>query len=112
MKQRTAKQEDLARGEAMVVVAHPDPTSLNHAFAHAVFGALTEAGLDTTLFDLQKGSIRSSPVPRRVAQRVMIGTFSTTSAPSSGRASCRGPSDLLGGATGHDERLDGSRIRA
>jgi NAD(P)H dehydrogenase (quinone) len=43
---------DLARSEAMVVVAHPDPTSLNHALAHAVFGALTEAGLDTTLFDL------------------------------------------------------------
>jgi NAD(P)H dehydrogenase (quinone) len=34
------------------VVAHPDPTSLTHAFAHAVADASAEAGLNTTLFDL------------------------------------------------------------
>jgi NAD(P)H dehydrogenase (quinone) len=52
MTRRAAKMKDLERKEAMVVVAHPDPISLNHAFAHAVVGALTEAGMDPTLFDL------------------------------------------------------------
>ena len=52
MTRRAAKMKDLERKEAMVVVAHPDPISLNHALAHAVVGALTEAGMDPTLFDL------------------------------------------------------------
>jgi NAD(P)H dehydrogenase (quinone) len=43
---------DRERREAMVVVAHPDPASLNHALAHAVVDALADAGLDPTLFDL------------------------------------------------------------
>jgi NAD(P)H dehydrogenase (quinone) len=42
----------IERIKAMVVVAHPDPTSLNHALAQAVVGGLTEAGQDPTLFDL------------------------------------------------------------
>ena len=43
---------DQVRAEAIVVVAHPDPASFNHALAHAMFDALTEAGLAPTLFDL------------------------------------------------------------
>lgn len=37
---------------AMVVVSHPDPTSLNHALATAVRDALEQQGLQTELFDL------------------------------------------------------------
>jgi NAD(P)H dehydrogenase (quinone) len=35
-----------------IILAHPDPRSLNHAFAAAVFGKLCELGHEVTLHDL------------------------------------------------------------
>jgi NAD(P)H dehydrogenase (quinone) len=52
MAQTASGGADQEQPEAMVVVAHPDPASLNHALAHAIVDALMEAGLKPTLFDL------------------------------------------------------------
>lgn len=53
----------------LIVVAHPEPTSFNHALAHAAAATLREAGHAVTLSDLAADGFRADVGPHDVLSR-------------------------------------------
>jgi NAD(P)H dehydrogenase (quinone) len=63
------------RRTVLIVVAHPEPTSFNHALAHGAAEALRRAGHDVTISDLAAEGFRADLGPHDVTQRAAEDRF-------------------------------------
>jgi len=59
----------------LIVVAHPEPTSFNHALANAAAAALRDAGHDVTIADLAAEGFRADVGPHDVQARAEESRF-------------------------------------